>query len=135
MFLINKIPIRLYFILKWVISEDRSSSDQWRKFNCHGKVQNKIAILIGIYVTKWLPLWNMIWGHSITTWTRCGGRGSKNVCFYPRPGYKLSTQGVGHKMAKFCPRSCWMINGPFALQSSKFTATYNSSLQLVKLEH
>ena len=27
-------------------------------------------------------------GHSITTWTRWGGRGTKNVCFCPRLGYK-----------------------------------------------
>ena len=27
-------------------------------------------------------------GHSITTWTRWGGMGSKNVCFCPRSGYK-----------------------------------------------
>ena len=42
-------------------------------------------------------------GHSITTWTRWGGRGSKNICFCPRRG-----GGVGQKMPKFCPRSCWM---------------------------
>ena len=30
----------------------------------------------------------LIRGHSITTWTRWGGRGSKNVCFCPRSGYK-----------------------------------------------
>ena len=48
-------------------------------------------------------------GHSITTWTRWGGRGSKNVCFCPRSGYKnCPCRGGGRKMAKFCPRSCWM---------------------------
>ena len=53
-----------------------------------------------------------IWGHSITTWTRWGGRGSKNVFFVHAQDIKMSTQGVGEwvgqNMAKFCPRSCWM---------------------------
>ena len=31
--------------------------------------------------------------HSITTWTRWGGRGSKNVCFVYAQGINLSTQG------------------------------------------
>ena len=48
-------------------------------------------------------------GHSITTWPRWGGRGSKNVCFCPRSGYKNCPRGRGcQKMTKFCPRSCWM---------------------------
>ena len=51
-------------------------------------------------------------GHSISTWTKweCGGRGSKNVCFCWRSGYKNCpcSEGGGSKMAKFCPRSCWM---------------------------
>ena len=36
-----------------------------------------------------------------------GGRGSKNVCFCPRSGYKDCPRrgGGGQKMAKFCPRS------------------------------
>ena len=34
------------------------------------------------------------WGHSITTWTRWGGSGSKNVCFCPRSGYKNSPQAI-----------------------------------------
>jgi hypothetical protein len=54
----------------------------------------------------------LIRGNSITTWTRWGGRGSKNVCFCPRSGYKNCPRrggGGGQKMAKFCPRSCWMI--------------------------
>ena len=50
----------------------------------------------------------LIWGHSITTWTRWGVRGSKNVCFCPRSGYKNCPRRGGQKMAKFCPRSCWM---------------------------
>ena len=32
--------------------------------------------------------WNGLIGHSIATWTRWGGRGSKNVCFCLRSGYK-----------------------------------------------
>ena len=31
---------------------------------------------------------------SITTWTRWGGSGSKNVCFCPRSGYKNSPQAI-----------------------------------------
>ena len=36
------------------------------------------------------------------------GRGSKNVCFCPRSGYKNCPRrgGGSKKMAKFCPRSC-----------------------------
>ena len=35
--------------------------------------------------------------------------GVKNVCFCPRSGYKnCPRRGGGAKMAKFCPRSCWM---------------------------
>ena len=38
-----------------------------------------------------------------------GGRGSKNVCFCLRSGYKtVHSVRRGQKMAKFCPRSCWM---------------------------
>ena len=39
----------------------------------------------------------MIWGHSITTWTRWGGGGgAKNVCFFPRSGDKnCPRQGGG----------------------------------------
>ena len=36
-----------------------------------------------------------------------GGRGSKNIRFCPRSGYKNCPRlGGGQEMAKFCPRSC-----------------------------
>ena len=96
--------------------------------------QPAIQILSGIYCT--LSLWPLlaIWqtkkrkksistwlnffmclgfqlrGHSITTWTRWGGEGVKNVWFCPRSGYENCPRrgGGGQKMAKFWPRSCWM---------------------------
>ena len=56
-------------------------------FECFGKDNNWIITTI-----------KLIRGHSITTLTRWGGRGSKNVCFCPRRG------GGGQKMAKICSR-------------------------------
>ena len=48
-------------------------------------------------------------GHSLTTWTKWGGRGSKNVFYCPCPKCKnCPRRGEGQKMAKFCPRGCWM---------------------------
>ena len=45
-----------------------------------------------------------------TTRTRWGGRGSKMSVFVHAQGIKtVQTEGGGvYKMAKFCPRSCWM---------------------------
>ena len=58
---------------------------------------------------KFTPTITVSRGHSITTWTRWGGGGVKNVCFCPRSVYKnCPRRGGGQKMAKFCPRSCWM---------------------------
>ena len=39
-------------------------------------------------------------GHSITTWTRRAGRGSKNVCFCPLSGYKNCPRKGGGKKGK-----------------------------------
>ena len=52
---------------------------------------------------------NDLRGHSITTWTRWGERGSKNVCVCPRSGYKNCPpwRGGGQKTSKLCPRSRW----------------------------
>ena len=55
-------------------------------------------------------------GHSITTYVdKMRGEGVKKCLFFVHAqGKKLSTQGWGvgggwgQKMAKFCPRSCWM---------------------------
>ena len=49
--------------------------------------------------------------HSITTWTmHCnGGWGQKMSVFVHAQGIKtVHAGGGGLKMAKFCPRSCWM---------------------------
>ena len=45
------------------------------------------------------PSINYVRGHTITTWTKWAGRG----WFYPVFGW-----GVGQKIAKLCPLSCWM---------------------------
>ena len=45
-------------------------------------------------------------GHSITTWTKWGGRGHKMSVFVHANGIKtVHARGGGQKMAKFC---CWM---------------------------
>ena len=49
-------------------------------------------------------------GHSITTWTRWGGEGGQKMSvFVHAKGIKnCPRRGGGQKVAKFCPRSCWM---------------------------
>ena len=51
-------------------------------FECFGKDNNWIITTI-----------KLICGHSITTWTKRGGRGSKNVCFCRLSGYKNVLSG------------------------------------------
>ena len=64
-------------------------------------------------------------GHSITTWTRLGRKGSTNVCFCSRLELKIVHAGEGgcRKLAKFCQRSSWM---PHNVAYSS-TARYSSS--------
>ena len=62
---------------------------------------------------------NELRDHSITTWTRWGGKGSKNVCFVHAQGISTVYTGGGgsEKIAKFCPRSCWMTPWPYEAES------------------
>ena len=50
-------------------------------------------------------------GHSITTWTRWEGKGSKNVCFCPHSGYKnCPRMGGGQNSVHVvveCPLGMW----------------------------
>ena len=74
-------------------------------------------------------------GHSITTWTRWGGRGSKNVCFCPRSGCKNCPhreQG-GAKMARFCPRTYWMI--PYSNKQMKLHFWSQATLCFMSKKH
>ena len=49
----------------------------------------------------------VVWGYSITTWTRRGGD-QKMFVFVQAQGIKTVLAGGegSHKMAKLCPRSC-----------------------------
>ena len=50
-----------------------------------------------------------------------GGEGVKNVCFCPCSGYKNCPQeGGGQKIARFCPRSCWMTPLGVGKESEKW---------------
>ena len=74
---------------------------------------------------------NILWGHSINTWTRWGRGVQKWLLLSTLRVKKLSTQGGGgsQKMSKFCPRSCWMAHLP-ALQWTIIYHDLNSSQQL-----
>ena len=52
----------------------------------------------------------IIWGHSMTTWTRIGGRWSKKILFLSTFRVKNDHVdiGGGQKRAKLCSRSPWM---------------------------
>ena len=51
-------------------------------------------------------------GHSITAWTRWGGRGSKTVCFCPCSGYKNCPRRPGGVSKKGKILSTKLLNAP-----------------------
>ena len=72
------------------------------KFNFHGKC-------------TWIR------GHSITTWARWGGKGSKNVCFCPRSWYKNCPRR-GEGVRKWQNSVHVVVEWP--LSNNNFTVTF-----------
>ena len=58
------------------------------------------------------------------------GRGSKNVCFCPRSGYRNCPRRGGQKMAKFGPRSCCMTP-----KCDSYSLNANAMLRSISFSH
>ena len=74
----------------------------------------------------------MLWGHSVTTWTRWGGRGSKMSVFVHAQGINLSTQGKKRQKSVHVVVECplwWSTMGPVHFEVAfKFMCRCNSSI-------
>ena len=130
--------------MKWrcecVQNQQQEKSLLWQNLKRAKNIHYKIYFF-AISDWKLVIVWNPSRGHSITTWARWGGRGSKKCLFCPHLGYKNYPSRVGggrgvwgQKMAKCCPCSWWMPPPPlyqlYILQKVSYFRWILSHLQM-----